>query len=326
MKAGVIGLGNLGSAVARQIAANGYDVLGWEYDAAVVDEVNRQHTNTRYLEGLPLGDRVKATTDIVECLNSVDIAFVTLPSRFIQRVLSPCVGKLPAGLPLVNMSKGLHEDSGETVFSQLSALFPQHPLAMLAGPSLANEFSRGVFTAVVAATDHPGLAEQIRTLMAGPRFAVVCRDDAIGVELGGILKNIYALGMGLFDGRPDRGMNLVGAYLTQAIAEMQQLGTALGGKPESFFALSGIGDLITTALSEHSHNQTMGRLVAAGKTTEQIREQMGVLPEGYNTVQVALGLAEKHGLQLPLAGLIHEAVSGRLDVDSLLDQLAGLLD
>ncbi|MCB1615685.1 MAG: hypothetical protein KDI30_06700, partial [Pseudomonadales bacterium] len=297
----------------------------WEYDKAVVDEVNTLSTNQRYLEGLSLSRKVVATTDMQAFFREVDIVFVTLPSRFVKRVIAPHASQVSGQLPFVNMSKGIEEETGETVFQQLSALFPHNPLAMVAGPSLANEFSRGVFTAVVAASEHIWLVEKVRQLMSNLRFAVVASEDAIGVELGGILKNIYALGMGLFDQRTDKGMNLVGAYLTQSLKEMTLLGVAMGASPGSFTNLSGVGDLITTAMSEHSHNQKMGRLVASQMPIESIRKEMGVLPEGYNTVRVALKQAARLQLDLPLASLIYRAVNDNLGVDDFLDEFSGIL-
>ena len=325
MKVGIIGLGNLGSAVAYLAAGNGHPVLAWEYDQAVVDEVNRQHTNQRYLKGIQLPEQVSATTCVEEVFAGSELVFITLPSRFIPQVLGACAGRADTTIGLVNMAKGLHVETGKTAYQMLAELFPDNPKAMLAGPSLANEFVHGVLTAVVAASDDAGLITNIGIVLNNKRFAVSRSGDVMGVELGGILKNIYALGLGVFADREDRGLNFIGAYLTQAITEIQVLGVALGAKKESFWRLSGIGDLIATAMSPQSHNVTMGKLVAQGLSVAEIEAGLGVLPEGYNTLQVALRLAGEHGVSLPLAALLQRLIAGELSVDAFLDAFAATL-
>jgi glycerol-3-phosphate dehydrogenase (NAD(P)+) len=312
---GIVGLGNLGSAVALLVANNGHRVVAWEYDAAVVSEVNRQHSNSRFLPGAIFPDSVKASSRLQEVFERADLVFVALPSRFIPSVLAECVPWVDPAVPLVNLSKGMDAMTGKTAFQSLQHLFPANPVAMVSGPSLANEFARGVATAVAAAANNPVVLTQIDQALQNPSFAVVHSDDPLGLELGGILKNIYALGLGLFDQYPQYGLNFIGIYLTQALQEISLLGVTLGAKQTSFYQLSGLGDLITTALSEDSHNRKMGRLIAQGKTIDQIREQLGSLPEGYNTLIMVLALARKKSVQLPLANLLFEVIEEGLLVE-----------
>ena len=326
MKVGMIGMGNLGSAVALLAASHGHEVTGWEFDAAVVASINEKQANDRYLPGIPLPPSVQATTNLDEVM-ALPLVFLALPSRFVLPVLSRYVAAHPAGPwpAIANLSKGIDAASGKTVMMMLGTLFPEEKLAMVAGPSLANEFSRGVMTVVVAASKNSALVQQVGKVLNGSRFAVLPSDDVSGVELGGILKNIYALGLGIFAAQGELGLNFVGAYLTQALAEMQALGSILGARPESFLLPSGIGDLIATSLSEHSHNRTMGRLIGEGHSLAEVREKMGNLPEGYNTLQVAVSLAQKNGITLPLATLLHEVVEGKLPPEQFMERFVGVL-
>lgn len=327
MKIGIIGMGNLGSAVACLAGNNGHAVTGWEFNAEVVADINGNRRNQRYLPGITFPATVTATTTLEQAFAGAELLFIALPSRFIGPVLASAA-TLAADARLVgivNLAKGLDGATGRTAMQQLAGIFPQTALAMLAGPSLANEFARGVMTVVVAASRDRQLQQQIGTALNGSRFAVLHSDDVMGVELGGILKNIYALGLGIFAARTDAGLNFTGAYLTQAQAEIQRLGVSLGARPESFLLPSGIGDLIATALSEESHNRTMGRLIGAGLSLQQVKEKMQNLPEGYNTLQVALALAAKHNISLPLAALLQQVVEGEITPDGFYERFVGLL-
>lgn len=325
MKVGVIGLGNLGTATAQLAATNGCDVLAWEYDRAVVDEVNNTHRNQRYLAGTVLSDRLHATTTVAEVFQFAELIFIALPSRFLVSVLTGVVSGIDPSIAIVNMAKGIDASSGKTAFATVAAMFPNNPVAMLAGPSLANEFNAGVLTGVVAASAEPWLPEKISLVLSSSRFVVVSSDDPLGVELGGILKNIYALGMGLFHSGKGFGLNFIGAYLTQALTEIMALGTAMGARRETLLQLSGIGDLIATAMSEHSHNRAMGELVAQGLGVTEIEQQLGVLPEGYNTLVVALRLAEQYSVDLPLAQLLSDAIRDGLHIDEVYNRFAMVL-
>lgn len=300
MTIALLGLGNLGSAVAQLIATNGHAVMAWEHDEAVVDEVNRQHGNSRYLPGITLCDKVRATNDISALLQQATVLVNCLPSRFIQPVLAPLAGCLPSHAVLVNMAKGIDQASRQTACQQLAVLFPDNPLVMVAGPSLANEFVRGINTVVVAASVDNAAARKVAGLLANDRFHVQLSADVRGVELGGILKNIYAIGLGAAHDQGQPGLNFVGAYLSQALAEMQRIGVALGASSDSFYGFSGLGDLLATAMSEQSHNFRFGRLIGQGLSLAEAGKQTGLLPEGVNTLQVMSAIADEQQLAVPL--------------------------
>ena len=315
MRAGLIGLGNLGTAVGNLIAANGNDVLGWEHNRSVVEEINTQHTNSRFLAGIPLNPNLKATSELAAVFQSCQVVFVAIPSVFIKPSLASVREQIEQDTLLVNMAKGIDGESGLTSFQTISCLFPDNPKVMLSGPSIANEFAREMPTVVVIAGQSKSGLLQVAHLLDSKSFRTRFSDDEIGVELGGILKNIYAIGLGLFDGQNIKSINFRSVYLTIALEEMARLGVSFGAKIETFLYLSGIGDLLATALSEHSHNRRMGELLAQGLSLEEIKGKMGVLPEGYNTLKVMLYVAEKLHVSIPLAKGLWEVMNGHYEAE-----------
>lgn len=307
---GIIGLGNLGTALGNMITHNGYPVLGWEHDPAVAEEINRAHTNSRYLAGVDLDPRLRATTDAAEPFHSCAVVFIAIPSAFVKPTLARVQDQIPPDRLLVNLAKGIDGETGLTSFQTLSALLPRQRKVMLSGPSIANEFARGLPTVVVIAGPDKADLQAVAHILDNNHFRTRFSADAVGVELGGVLKNIYAIGLGLFDGQQITSVNFRSVYLTIALEEMSRIGLAFGARLETFLYLSGIGDLLATALSQHSHNRQMGEYLAQGLTLEQIKEQMGVLPEGYNTLKVMLYIAEKLHVAMPLAKGLWDVING----------------
>jgi glycerol-3-phosphate dehydrogenase (NAD(P)+) len=315
MQIGLVGLGNLGTAIGNLIAANGYDVLGWEYNRDVVEEINSRHTNARFLPDVPLNPNLKATSDLATVFQDCRAVFVAIPSVFIKPTLEPVRAQIGQEILLVNMAKGIDGESGLTSFQVISALFPANPKVMLSGPSIANEFARHMPTVVVIAGQSKSDLLRVSHLLDSKTFRTRFSDDEIGVELGGILKNIYAIGLGLFDGQNIKSVNFRSVYLTIAVEEMARIGAGFGAKIETFLYLSGIGDLLATALSEHSHNRHMGELLARGLSLEEIKAEMGVLPEGYNTLKVMLYITEKLHVSIPLAKGLWDVINGRYQAE-----------
>ena len=318
MRIGLIGLGNLGTAVGNLITGNGYDVLGWEHNREVVQDINSRHTNSRFLPGVPLEPNLEATSDLAPVLEDCPVIFVAIPSVFIKSTLEPVRAEIGPDTLLVNMAKGIDGESGLTSFQTISALFPANPKVMLSGPSIANEFARQMPTVVVIAGQRKSDLLRVSHLLDSKTFRTRFSDDEIGVELGGILKNIYAIGLGLFDGQNISSINFRSVYLTIAVEEMARIGEGFGAKIETFLYLSGIGDLLATALSEHSHNRHMGELLARGLSLEEIKTEMGVLPEGYNTLKVMLYITEKLHISIPLAKGLWDVINGRDQADKFI--------
>lgn len=318
MRVGIIGLGNLGTAVGDLIAVNGHEVIGWEHNATVVEEVNRQHVNQRYLPGVDLHLNLSATTDLAAAFESSAVVFIALPSLFIERTLKLIQGRIKPDTVLVNMAKGIDGATGLTSFQTLSALFPDSRRVMLSGPSVANELARRMPTVVVIAGQSKADLIRVAQVLDNDTFRVRFSDDEIGVELGGVLKNIYVIGLGLFDGSHITSVNFRAVYLTLAMEEITRIGVSLGAKIETFLYLSGIGDLLATSLSEHSHNRRMGELLAQGRSLAQVEQAMGVTPEGFNTLRSMLYLAEKMHVAMPLAKGLWDVIHGRYSAEKFI--------
>jgi len=315
MKIGVIGMGNMGTTLANIIATNGNEVIGWEYFPAVVDEINTRHINSKYLPGIKLSQHLKATTNIRE-VAVADFLFIAIPSPFIRQVIAKAKDNLSSNTVIVNLAKGIEKDTGLTTSQLLSTLLPDNEIIMLSGPSIATELAAGAPTMAVLAGKSRALLLTLAQLVETSFFRVRFSSDLTGVELGGVLKNIYAIGMGLMDGYGLKSHNLKAAYLTGALEEMVTTGTVLGAKPETFYYLAGLGDLAATSLSSHSHNRRLGELLAQGKTLAQIKADHGILPEGVKTLEVVLHLAEKYHLLLPIAFGIRDITEGSLSVEA----------
>ena len=310
MPIGMIGLGNMGTAVAAQIAANGSAVLGWEHHLEVVDEINTTGKNSRFLPDISLPKNLQATQNLSDIFEVCPTIFVAIPTVFFRPVLEAFTGV--SGRLFVNLAKGMDPATLLTAYQTLCTIFPDNGAVQLSGPSIANEFARGQPTVVMVAGPEMGDLLRVAQLVETDTFRVRFSDDVAGVELGGILKNIYAIGLGLFDGLGIQSINFRASYLTLALEEMARIGSALGARQETFLYLAGMGDLLATSLSAHSHNRRLGEWMAKGLPLAEVKQKMGVLPEGYNTLKIALYLAEKHHRAMPLAKGLWDVLHGRL--------------
>jgi glycerol-3-phosphate dehydrogenase (NAD(P)+) len=315
MKVGFVGLGNMGTALANLVAGNGHDVLGWEHSPEVVQEVNERHTNTRYLPDIELRKSLKATRDIREAMAFGSVLFVALPTAFIRKTLQPHTHDVPSGAIIVNLAKGMEKETYRTSFQVLAELFPDASRIMLSGPSIAREFATCMPTMVVLAGKQKPDLLTISKLLDSDCFRTRFSDDETGVELGGILKNIYAIGLGMYDGLGIESINLRSVFLTLALEEMTRFGVKVGGRQETFYYIAGLGDMLATSLSRDSHNRELGEHLAKGKSIQEIDKEMGVLPEGYTTLQAVLYIAEKNHVAMPLAKALWDAIGGRLKIE-----------
>ncbi len=314
MRVGVIGLGNMGTAMANLIASNGFEVLAWEYFSEVVREVNEKHVNSRFLPGVELSPKLRATENLEEVLLGSDVVFVAIPSAYIRRTLAPFSGRVSRHVVLVNLAKGIEESTCLLASQVISSLFPDNEVLVLSGPTIANEFSRKKPTVAVLAGSKIQDLLKVAKLLDAPHFRIRFSRDKLGVELGGVLKNVYAMGWGVLEGFGVKSRNFLAAYITIALKEMAKLGSVMGARKETFLGFSGIGDLLATCLSEHSHNRRLGLLLAKGSSIGEIEQKMGNLPEGYRTLKSVLYIAEKLGVELPLARSLFELIHGRISV------------
>ena len=321
-KVSVIGAGGWGSALAQLLSSRGVPVTIWAHEPAQADEINSSHTNKKFLPGVTLNPSVRATSSMEEAAKA-DLFVMVPPSKFLPEVARQ-LGKagVTAGAPLVCCTKGLEHQSGRLMTQVLAEIFPANPVAALSGPNHAEEVARGTPAAAVIAADDHELAARIRDFFNTGNFRVYSVDDVTGVELGGALKNIYAIAAGISDGL-GLGDNAKAALVTRSLAEMVRLGTRLGGQRDTFHGLSGLGDLIVTCFSQHSRNRGVGERLGRGEKWADIEKSMVMVAEGVPTARTAQAEARKHGVDTPLLDTVYAVLFENLSPrDGLLRLLA----
>ena len=321
-KVSVIGAGGWGSALAQLLSSRGVPVTIWAHEPAQADEINSSHTNKKFLPGVTLNPSVRATSSMEEAAKA-DLFVMVPPSKFLPEVARQ-LGRagVTAGAPLVCCTKGLEHQSGRLMTQVLAEIFPANPVAALSGPNHAEEVARGTPAAAVVAADDHELAARIRDFFNTGNFRVYSVDDVTGVELGGALKNIYAIAAGISDGL-GLGDNAKAALVTRSLAEMVRLGTRLGGQRDTFHGLSGLGDLIVTCFSQHSRNRGVGERLGRGEKWADIEKSMVMVAEGVPTARTAQAEARKHGVDTPLLDTVYAVLFANLSPrDGLLRLLA----
>ena len=306
----VIGGGSWGTTLASLLCRNTKVTL-WARDTAVVDEINQTHRHSRYLGDLPLNKKLKATNDLETALTTADAVFVAIPSHNFRAVLESVVPYIAEPIPIISMTKGLEAATQKRMTEIIQELCTNHPIGVLTGPNLAKEILAGKAAASVLALDHPS-ASWLQPLLNVGLFRVYHNDDVIGCELGGVLKNIIAIAVGLGDGL-GAGDNTRAALITRGLAEVTRLGQALGGRPETFAGLTGMGDMIATCTSPQSRNRHVGLELATGKGVEQITSDMHMVAEGVKSAPTVVALAKQHGVKVPICREIHRILEGKAD-------------
>ncbi|MFQ3610401.1 MAG: NAD(P)H-dependent glycerol-3-phosphate dehydrogenase [Fimbriimonadales bacterium] len=314
----VVGAGSWGTALAYLLGDKGTTVWLWGRNAVQMATMARTRQNPRYLPDVHLPETVHPTSDL-EPLQQCQVIVLAVPSGALRSTME----RLPkTDAPCVIATKGLEPQTGKllTEVAQEALGVPPEQVVVLSGPNLAVELVRGIPTATVASSVSTPTAERIQELFMTPTLRVYTNDDVVGVELGGALKNVYAIGSGLSDGL-GFGDNTKGTLLTRGLAEMMRFGVAMGACPETFVGLTGVGDLFATAVSRLSRNYRLGRAVASGKTAEQALAELGQVAEGYPTALVAKRRAEALGVEMPLLSAIADILSGERAVQEALHSL-----
>ncbi|MEI6175385.1 MAG: NAD(P)H-dependent glycerol-3-phosphate dehydrogenase [Verrucomicrobiota bacterium] len=302
--AAILGAGSLGTALAKLLAPKLESILLVSIEEDVVAGINRDHRNPKYLKDVVLADNIRATTDHREILE-YPLVLVAVPSSAVRSEAGKLatIG-LPANTPLVSCGKGIERDTGERLSQILRDVLPDNPIGILTGPNHAEEIAMEMVTCAVVASHDTDLADALQDLFTLPFFRVYTTDDVPGVELGGAVKNVYAIAAGMAHGL-GVGDNAVAALVTRALAEMTRLGVALGGRPETFSGLSGVGDLIVTCFSEHSRNHRVGHAIGTGKTLEEAVASLGMVAEGVPNALSIHDAARKLGVRTPIIDGIH---------------------
>ncbi len=299
MKISVIGSGGWGSAIAILAANNGHTVSLWSWKKEESDRLSGDRENKEFLPGIPFPDAISCTCDMKEAVDGSDLIVCASPSvatRNIAKSLAPHVSE---GQILLNISKGLEEGTLLRLSEVFQAEIPQAEIAVMSGPSHAEEVSRKLPTTNVVAAEKEETAKKIQNIFMNDVFRIYTSDDMTGVELGGALKNVIALCAGVSDGL-GFGDNTKAALMTRGLAEITRLGIAMGAKRETFAGLSGVGDLIVTCTSMHSRNRRAGILLGQGKTLQETLDEVHMVVEGVNTATAAYELSKKYNVSMPI--------------------------
>lgn len=310
MKISVLGAGSWGTTLSILLANKGYQIFLWEYYKKHVDMLNKHRENINFLPGILIPKEIIITNNIEECLQDTECLVVVVPSHTVRSVFKKCSSLITKKMVIVSASKGLEQDTLSTVSqvieSEIKSDFIEN-IGILSGPSHAEEVSRHIPTTVVSAAKTEKTAKFIQELFSTSYFRVYTNLDVKGVELGGSLKNIIALASGILSGLGS-GDNTNAALITRGLAEISRLGVAMGAQRETFFGLSGLGDLIVTCTSKHSRNRHLGELIGKGMSFNDALSNMTMVAEGVNTTKAAFILSKKLNIELPITMAIYEVL------------------
>lgn len=306
----VVGGGSWGTALANLLATYGVDATIWARENEVVDGINTERENVAFLPGVALSTDLRATADLGPALQQADLAVSAVPTQYVRPIWSEVGADLPAGTPIVSVSKGIEVDTLETpsvILSDVLGAGSADRIVALSGPSFAREVVAKYPTAVVVAGQNAGLAEEVQVLFSSESFRVYTSDDIVGVELGGALKNVIAIAAGIVEGLR-YGHNTTAALITRGLAEISRLGVAMGGEPLTFAGLSGMGDLVLTCTGGLSRNRTVGVELGRGRTIEEITADMNMVAEGVKTTRAVRQLSTSMGVEMPICDQMFEVL------------------
>lgn len=317
----VVGDGGWGTAMAIHLVRTGHEVALWSHDPAYARHLADHRQNPRFLPGHELPPGVRVGHDLPAMAASAEWLVSAVPTEFLRDVWSRHAAGLPAGTPILSLTKGVEQGTGLRPSEVLRAVAPGRPVAVLSGPNIAWEVAKGFPAAAVVAGDDPSIVAAVREHVSSATFRVYSHADAVGVELGGALKNVIAVAAGICDGL-GLGHNAKAALLTRGVIEVARLGEALGGERRTFFGLSGLGDLMTTCYSPTSRNRTFGERVGRGEDPADVIGSTRTVAEGVKAAAPVRALARRHGLSLPISEevylMVHEGKDPRASVDSLM--------
>lgn len=295
----IIGDGGYGTAVALVLNSAGHKTTIWSYDPQYVDEMRRTHENVKFLPGYALPPTIEFETDLSKAIRQADLIMTAVPSKFLRSVLSQAKGAA-ADRPVVSLTKGFDADTLMRPTEVIRDCLGAEKIIALSGPSSAGELAQGLPASVVVAADELETARRVQGMITSPRFRVYASRDIVGVELAGAMKNVIALAAGILQGMK-QGDNALAALVTRGLAEITRLGVAMGAEASTFSGLAGMGDLILTCITPHSRNRQVGLQLAEGKRLDDILAGMNGVPESVSTTELVLKLADKYGVDMPIA-------------------------
>ncbi len=308
MKVSVLGAGGWGTTLAVLLHYNGHSVTLWEYKKAYAKELAKHRENRIYLPGINIPDEIKITSDIEDSTNNKNLIVLAVPSQFLRKVVERIDYHSIKDTILVSVSKGIEKETLMTMSQMMKDVhhkLDKNQIGVLSGPSHAEEVSKRVPTAVVAASISKETSKTIQSVFMNSYFRVYSSTDILGVELGGAFKNVIAIGAGIIDGA-GFGDNTKAAIMTRGVAEISRLGLVMGARPETFAGLSGMGDLIVTCMSRHSRNRFVGEQIGKGKKLKEVLKSMEMIAEGVETTKSVNQLAKKYKVETPIANEVYK--------------------
>lgn len=306
-KVGVIGAGSWGTALSVVLDKNGHKVTLWSVIEDEITMLKEKHEHVDKLPGVALSQEISFTTDLKETIEDSDMLVLAVPSVFTRSTAKSMAPFVKEGQIIVCVAKGIEEQTLMTISDVVEEEIPQADVAVMCGPSHAEEVGIGLPTTLVAGAKSQETAEKIQDVFMNEVFRVYTSPDVLGMELGGSLKNVMALAAGMADGL-GYGDNTKAALITRGIAELSRLATAMGAKNETLFGLTGIGDLIVTCESKHSRNRKAGMLMGQGYTMEEATKEVKMVVEGIYSAKAALALAEKYQVEMPIIKEVNQVL------------------
>ncbi len=317
---GILGAGSWGTALAILLHDNGHDVVVWSIHEAEVEMLNTTRRHESKLPGVEIPEGIRFTTDMKDTMSDKDVCVLAVPSPFIRSTCQKMKEYVRAGQIIVNVAKGIEESTLYTLTDIIEEEMPYADACVLSGPSHAEEVSRRLPTTCVVSSRTRKTAEYLRSVFVSPVFRVYISPDMLGIELGGALKNVIALAAGTADGL-GYGDNTKAALITRGIAEIARLGIKMGGKPETFYGLAGIGDLIVTCASVHSRNRKAGYLIGKGHTMEEAMKEVQMVVEGVYSARAALALATKYQVEMPIVEQVNKVLFENKNAEQAVKEL-----
>lgn len=322
MRYSVIGAGSWGTAVASMIAAK-VETVVWARREEVADEISAQHTNTAYLQDLPLARELEATSDLERAVTGADVLIVGVPSHGYREVLTRVAGIIDRSTPILSLTKGIERESLMRMTQVTNDVLPGHDssvVGVLTGPNLAKEIAAGQPAATVIAIEDITAAGELQRVIMNPRFRVYTHSDVVGSETAGAAKNVMAIAAGMAQGM-GFGDNTLATLITRALVEMTRLGVALGGDARTFVGLAGLGDLVATCNSTQSRNHRVGVGLGQGRSLDDIVGEMNMVAEGVKSTSGILELAHSAGVELPIAEQVGKVLYEGTDPQTAIRQL-----
>jgi glycerol-3-phosphate dehydrogenase (NAD(P)+) len=321
-KVAVLGGGSFGTAIANLIAENKHHVTLWLRDQDRADEINEKHVNSRYLPDLALNPRVKASVSLEEAVASADFVFLAVPSSSFRLVTEKLVSVIPENAFVISLTKGIEKESFALMSQIILDVLPEHHVGVISGPNLAKELAEKQITATVIASQSDALISSVQQLLHTRYFRVYGNNDVFGVELGGALKNCYAIMCGMAQALGS-GQNTIGLLMTRSLAEMGRFAAELGANPMTFLGLSGVGDLIVTCMSPLSRNFQVGFAIGEGKPLDVICSELGQVAEGVNTLKLVKEQSDERNIYMPLIQGMYRVIYDNEPLDVVVSELMG---